>query len=119
MKNILALLLLLFVAACSTPQDSAQTVYFLQGNYAIALRAEIAYDKLPRCGQASSPKVCSDIAIVKRLRTADDVAWDAIQQVQVAVRTPGFGEDKLTTAIASATAAATSFVNITQTLGAK
>ncbi len=117
-KKIL-FLMIFALSACTVPQSPSQAVYMVESNYATALRTELAYSSLPRCGKPTSPKLCSDIKIIKNLQLADDVAWDAIQKAQEAVRTPAFGEDKIATAIASAKALVGSFVKITQTLGDK
>ncbi len=104
------------LAACSAPKSSAQIVYMVQSDYATALRAELAYSSLPRCGKPTSPKLCSEVNIIKNIQQADNVAWASIQEAQAAVRTPGFGEAKIATAIATAKALVGSFMKITQTL---
>ena len=59
-----------------------------------------------------------------RMRSArggrfDDTAWDAISAAQTAVRTPRSGDDKINTALATATATVAAFTNIVATLGVK
>lgn len=119
MKRFLVSLSVLLTVACATPETPAQAVYLAQSNYAAALKVEVAYSKLPRCGMSDSPMLCSDPAIVKKVKTASDIAWTSIKEAQVAVRTPGFAESKVTTVVASATALTNAFVEITNTLGVK
>lgn len=115
----LLLLLPMLMMACTTPETPAQTVYLAQSNYATALRIELAYGNLPRCGKAWSPKVCSDVKILKKVQTADNIAWSALKQAQHAVRTPGYGDSKVTTTVASAKALTNAFVEITAELEIK
>lgn len=121
MKNLLSCLVLVMgmTVACTTPQTPAQSVYLVQSQYAAALRIELAYSNLPRCGKPTSPKLCSDVDTIRKVQKADDIAWTAIGEAQKAVRTRGFGESKITTAVASARALTQSFVSITNQLGVK
>lgn len=123
MKNILASLSLLFLVACgsadqpsikSTDYDSL--IFKTQGYYNAAVLLEIAYDKLPACGKPTSPPICSDLVIKKKIRKIDEAAWAAITEAKVAVDTPGFGENKLATIVASATALTRAFSDMTETL---
>lgn len=116
LRNLLALTLLL-LTACVTPTTPSQTIYLAESNYAVALRLELAYSALPRCKVAEAP--CSDVSVIKTVQKADDVAWSAIKNAQTAVRTPGFGDAKVTTAVASAQALTQAFLDITKTLGVK
>lgn len=116
MRKILVLSSLLFLVACATPETLAQSVFLAESDYVAALKVELAYSNLPRCGKPDSPVICSDVDIMKKMQKMDNVAWEAIQQAQKAVRTPGFGDSKITTLVASAKALVGSFVNITQTL---
>lgn len=114
MKKFLLLPFLLM--ACNKPETASQTVFLIEGDYAAALRIELAYSNLPRCPAA---KLCSDVSVIKKLQKADDIAYDAIQSVQRAVKTPGFDESRLTMAVASANALTSAFVRITDNLGVK
>jgi uncharacterized membrane protein len=116
MKSIFKLLPLLLAVACGSPASPAQYVYQIESDYAVALRAELAYEALPRCGKPSSPPVCSDLAVAKKVRTVSDAAWIAIQNAQEAVRTPGFEDSKLTSAVASAKALTKTFYDLATTL---
>lgn len=119
MKKFLAILPIFFLISCVTTEKSGQAVYMAQSDYAAALRIELAYSALPRCGKLNSPKLCSDLNIIRKVQKADDVAWDALQEAQAAVRTPGFDDNRIVTAVASATALTKAFVRITDTLGIK
>lgn len=79
----------LCLTACSTiglgsPSTPAQTVYQAEGTYAAILSVEVSYRGLPDCGTGA--KLCSSLAVVDKLRTADDLAYDALQAWEVAVR---------------------------------
>ncbi len=112
----LFLFLPILLMACTTPDSPAQAVYAAEGSYAAALRLELAYSNLPRCFASNSPKICSEVSVIKKVQTADNVAWSAIKNAQTAVRTPGYGDSKITTAVASAVALTNSFVEITNQL---
>lgn len=119
--SIFALVLLVGCNAAPTTSDFGselpdKIVYRTQGYYNAAVALEIAYDKLPACGKPTSPPLCSDSAIKKKVRKVDDAAYVAIKEAQIAVRTPGFAESKLTTFVTSATALTQAFVDIAETL---
>lgn len=98
-------LLLLGISACTTPKSPAQDVYLAESAYVVALKQELKY-----CGKSTKPKICPQI------RIADDMAWEAIKKAQVAVRDPNFGENKVKTAVASATALTNAFIAIAELL---
>jgi hypothetical protein len=119
MKKFLSLLPLVFLIACATPQteNPGQIVYQIQSGYAVALKTELAYSNLPDC--STGIKLCSKKDVIRQVQKADDLAWDAIQAAQTAVRTPGFGDSGVTTTIASARALTDAFIGITNTLKIK
>lgn len=122
MKSIAALAasLALTLGACSQPISPSHLIYHLEGDYAAALVVETAYDNLPDCSLPDSPLLCSDRDTKRKARQADEVAWSAIKEAQAAVRTPGFAEDKVQTALVTAQRAVAAFAEITATLkGAK
>ncbi len=117
-KLLIGLTAAIFLAGCTVkPETPAQDVYLAESDYAAALKVELAYSNLPRCG--SGPKICSKVSIIKTLQKSDDVAWAAIQQAQIAVRDPNYGDSAAKTAILSATALTNAFVSITNTLEIK
>lgn len=118
MKKLIVLLPMLLMA-CVRPDSPAQAIFLAEGDYAAAVQAEVAYGNLPRCGKPDSPKVCSDVNIMKKLRKADDVAWAALTEAEIAVRTKGFGDSKITTTVATAVAFTKAFISITDTLEIK
>ncbi len=111
------LVLVLSLAACATPESPEQAVFQAKAGYAVALAAAVAYVELPRCNVAKPP--CSDAALVTQLRKADDVTNGALSAAEQAVRTPGFGESIVVSAVATARSALAAFVAITSTLGSK
>lgn len=123
MKQALSALFLFALVACSgqtvPPADAElpdRIVYRTQGYYNAAVAAETAYAKLPACGAPTSPPLCSDSSVKKKVRKIDEMAYAAIKEAQVAVRTPSFGEGKVTTFITSATSLTKAFTDITATL---
>jgi hypothetical protein len=79
MRKALALILALGLVACSAiavPKTPAQTVYALEGAYAAAARAELAYTVSPH----------ADPGTVEAIRKADTVAYDALVAAQKAVQ---------------------------------
>lgn len=119
LKHLLCIGILAVLAACVSPQSPAQAVFQLEGNYAAALSVENNYNRLPSCKSPTKPLVCQDTEVAKTVRKVDDIAWAAISKAQSAVRTPGFGKDGITTAVAAATNAVGAFSNIVATLGVK
>lgn len=119
LKSYLLCMVALALVACTAPKSPAQAVFQLKGDYAAALSIETAYDKLPTCGTDFSGYVCKDLKLAKTVRQIDDSAYAALGAAESAVRTPGFGEERVTTAVATATNAIAAFVSITSTLGVK
>lgn len=124
MKNILLILPIILLTACGqtqplikNPEQVDKIVFQAQSYYNVAVLAETAYDELPLCPDAKP--LCSDPAIKKKVRKIDDAAYAAIKEAQVAARTPGFGEGKLTTFVTTATALTKAFTDITATLPKK
>ena len=113
---------LTIVAGCTTvgggSTTPAQAVYAAEGAYAAALTVAVAYGKLPRCG-AASPTLCSQQKVVDQIKLADAVAHTAIFSAQSIVRTQGFGQDAIQSAVATATEAARALSLITSTLTVK
>lgn len=107
------LIIALAVAGCSTPQSPAETVFQAKTAHAVALRSAVAYRELPACPKAP---VCHDPAVVAQLQKADRTADAALDAAEAAVRTPGFGESVIASAVASAKAALAAFTSITDTL---
>ena len=108
------LLIAVLLAGCASPQSPQQAVFEAKQSYAVALTAAVAYKRLPDC--ATRPQPCSDKAVVAQLQKADTVASTALDAAENAVRTPGFGKEVLSSAVAAANSALTAFVSITSTL---
>lgn len=104
----------LALAACATPQSPAESVFQAKTAHAVALRSAVAYRELPRCNPAPQP--CHDPAVVQQLQKADRTADAALDAAEAAVRTPGFGESVIASAVASAKAALAAFTSITDGL---
>lgn len=120
MKHILSALCLIALVGCSNdtvaPNETPdKVVYRTQGYYNAAVVAETAYDKLPVCVPTTKP-ICSDVAIKNKIRKIDEAAYSAIKEAQTAVRKEGFGTDKVTTFVTSATALTKAFTDIAATL---
>ena len=119
MKMILVLALALTPAihGCATPESPQQAVFQAKSSYAVALTAAVAYKRLPDC--VGAPQPCSSAPVVSQLQKADNVAASALDAAESAVRTPGFGESIVASAVGSAKAALAAFLSITATLGAR
>lgn len=111
------LLIVLLLAGCATPESPQQSVFQAKSAYAVALTAAVAYKRLPDCARAAQP--CSDKAVVAQLQKADTVASTALDSAEHAVRTPGFGQNVVSSAVAAAQAALQAFTSITATLGVR
>lgn len=114
-KSLIVAVLLL--SGCATPETPQQAVFQAKSSYAVALTAAVAYKRLPDCSRAPQP--CSDKAVVVQLQKADNVASTALDAAETAARSPGFGQDIVSTAVGSAKAALSAFLSITSTLGSK
>lgn len=99
-------------APALTPQI---TVFTVKATYEGALTGMTAYARLPRCTPANTP-VCSSQPVLDQLERARVTARSAIDSAEGAVRTPGFGSDMLTTAVAAADAATKALTAITNGL---
>lgn len=113
----LILIFALLLTGCATPESPSQAVYTTKSSYAVALTAAVAYKHLPDC--SSAPLPCSDKAVVTQLQKADNVAAAALDAAETAVRTQGFGESIVASAVGSAKAALSAFLSITATLGSR
>lgn len=111
------LILVLALAGCATPDTPSQAVFQAKSSYAVALTAAVAYKRLPDCSGAPLP--CSDRVVVAQIQKADNVAAAALDAAESAVRSPGFGESIVASAVGSAKAALAAFLSITATLGAR
>lgn len=112
-------MLAMFVAC--TPQQAQKpdvVVYGVKGGYEASLVTMTAYAKLPRCAPAAPP-LCSQQAVVDQLERARVTARAAIDAAEGAVRTPGFGTDATTTALAAAEGAQKALAAITTPLKVK
>lgn len=116
MKRLFAVAILTLVAACATaPQNAEQTVFQARTAQNVALRAAIGYAELPACRE---PKVqpCADKEVVDQLKLASRVTDQALTAAETAVRTPGFGTNVISSAVAAGTSALAAFQTIVATL---
>lgn len=111
---VLIIGLLVLVSACAVPQSPAETVFQAKTAHAVALRSAVAYRELPRCNPAPQP--CHDPAVVAQIQRADKVADAALDAAENAVRSPGFGQSVITTAVRTAQEALQAFVTIVATV---
>lgn len=95
--------------AAETP---AQKVYAARVSYGAALKVALQYESLPRCGQPTSPAICSDAKAVDIIRQAQTAADTALNSAEATVLTPGFGDNVYTSAAISAVNAAAAFSEI-------
>lgn len=116
-------ILALVCAGCSgcstsfvTPKTPAQIVFDSKTSYAVALVVAVKYKQLPSCVIANHPPICSDPAMVKQVLDADNIAAPILNAAELAVRTPGFGNDTLQTITTGAQAAVSVFKSLTDNL---
>lgn len=118
MKRIIAIAALTLIAACATPLAYEQTVFQMRGAQNAALRAAVEYRELTQCA-AVKVQPCADKAVVTQLQLADRVADTALAAAEGAVRTPGFGESVMASAVAAAEAGLAAFQSILATVKGK
>lgn len=93
------------------PKTPQQAVFLAFGEYHIALKAAVAYESLPRCGERAA-KVCSDPDVVVNLRLAQISARATLDAAEATVRNDKFGQDVLASAVAAALNAVDAFKKI-------
>jgi len=134
MRTLMLSVLFLFVSgfgACSTaPKNSQEAVYAIEGAYSVALTVAIEYKNLPKCAPGAGP-LCSDVAVLEKLRLADDTARPVILAARKIVCTAetteggkrvcksAFDEGAIKGSIAAAEAALKAFTDITASLPRK
>jgi hypothetical protein len=99
------------MGACQDSTPPTSIVLASMTSYQAALVLAVKYNQLPRCA-ASESTFCSDPAVLKQLRMADDAALAALKAAQNVVLTPGATESAIAAAQASATQAVTAFQSI-------
>lgn len=126
---ILAAITLAFgLAGCSSPSAPAGTVDTT--NYAKAaadakigynasLQVATRYAKLPRCGQPTSPIICSDRAVLDVMLKASDSANTATQAAEDAVRSLGSNPSVVAAMVEASTRSVAAFTKIATTYGAR
>lgn len=107
----------LFLASCAVPKSPAEVVFQAKVAHAVALRTAVAYRELPKCNPAPQP--CHEPAVVTQLQKSDKVADAALDAAENAVRTPGFGENVVNSAVKAAQEALNAFISIVNTLRVK
>ncbi len=96
MRKMIAVTALLLLGGCQAasvatttfdPSGAQKTVYAIKSGYAAALTVAVAYNEQPRCGQPTSPRLCSDAGVVAAIRKADAATFATIDSAETAVRT--------------------------------
>lgn len=100
------------------PKTPQQAVFLAESEYGVALHAALQYESLERCKEGG-PKLCSDQAIVDRLRLARLAARSTLDAAESTVRNPAFSQDLLASAVIAATNAVAAFNKIQTELGVK
>lgn len=98
------------------PKTPAQSVFELKTVYASALSVAARYRALPDCAAPMHPPLCSDMAIIQKIRDVDAISGPILDTAEKVVRTPGFGADAVQSIITAATNALAAFTQITNTL---
>ncbi len=114
MRMLLATIVIV-LAGYATSHNPEQAVFQMRTDQNVGLRAAVEYKRLKPC---ATPAVqpCSDKAIVGQLQKADEVSDKALGAAESAVRTPGFGQSIVDSAVTAAQAALAAFQSIVATL---
>src|SRR5574337_1284674 len=83
------------LAACTSGQPQ-QTAAALASGLTVAERTAVGYASLPRCPQGAP--VCSDPAIVQKIRDADNGAYTEVKKFEAAAAAGGTPDDTAATA---------------------
>lgn len=122
MRLITLLLASLALWGCSTVQTAtkpvdmtgaAKSAFAARAAYAGLLMVAVEYNRRPRCGQPTSPVLCSEQRIVDQLRQASAAADAATQAGETAVRNLGSSPLALTVAVTAAEKSIEAFKAIT------
>jgi hypothetical protein len=105
------------LSACATPQTARQAIYQAAGAYDAALKTTTAYARLPRCGQPTSPPVCSDQALVTQASTAAQLALPAVNAAIDTAANTSASDSALSQAQTAAATAVAAFTTIAAQLG--
>lgn len=124
LASLFAILALAVLTGCATtgtpgssvPQTPQQAAFALTAGYSVAEDGALTYFALPRCPVAAP--ICSDAALVAKIKTVDAAAYDAITAAQAVARDPNAGAN-LPTLVNAATKALAAFTAITSDLKAK
>lgn len=124
MRRFTALASILFLTACGASgtvsmTDPAKAAFAARSAYAVALTAANQYAALPRCGQATSPVVCSQQSVVVAMRQASTAADAATLNGEHAVRSLGANPTVVQAAVVAAEASVKSLQQINATYGGK
>ncbi len=85
--------------------------------YDAALKLATRYAMRPRCGQPTSPVICSDRAVLDAMLKASDAADAATQAAENAVRGLGSNPTVVAALVKSATESVSAFKMISTTFG--
>lgn len=116
----------LSLTACETmktvtppaPKTPQQAVFLAESQYGVALKVALKYESLPRCGAAAAA-LCSDAAIVAKIRLSQLAARAALDAAESTVRNPVFGVSAMESAVIAATNAVQAFDKVQLALGVK
>lgn len=112
MKALISTVLIAFaLTACAgpnaTPTTSTATlqqkVLAAEVAYEAPLALAVAYNKRPRCTVPPTITLCSDAAVVEKLRKANHAVMTAFGAAMTVASTPGVSESAVTAAIVVAT----------------
>jgi len=123
MKSILALLLACVAltgceaAKIATTQfdasAAAKSAYAARAAYAGLLSGAVAYSSRPRCGQPTSPVLCSEASVVAQLRQASAAADAATSAAENAVRSMGANPTVIQAAVTAGEQSVAAFKAVT------
>jgi hypothetical protein len=123
MKLIVAVLLITLAACATAPAGQSltpqQQVFQIESNYKVALDIANAYVALPRCGQPTSPPLCSKSETIVALQKANATVMPLLAAAQKTVTDPTVSAGGAQAAVTAAANAQVALSQITSTLTVK
>lgn len=123
MKLFIAILLATLAACAPVPAGQSltpqQQVFQIESNYKAALDIANAYVALPRCGQPTSPPLCSKSETIIALQKANATVMPLLAAAQKTVTDPTVSSGGAQAAVTAAANAQVALSQITATLTVK
>lgn len=96
-----SLIALALLAGCTQnvkPQTPRESLALAEGTYNAAVAVAIQYKALPPCGGGVT-KVCSDPAMLAKLKAADKLVQESFDAAEKTINDPNFSKDAMSAAL--------------------